>query len=467
MSKLLAALQRTLRQGLRRAVSRLPRARRHQLYRRLVRCEERLPAGLVLGIARTREELQSCFHLLHDAYVAEGYMAPDPSGMRVTAYHALPTTTTLYAKLDGTVVGTVSLIRQGALGLPCQTIYDLDRLGCQQGRVAEVSALAIDPAHRATGGRILFPLLKFMYAYCRRYFDTRHLVIAVNPKRIELYEAILLFDRAEGESIGAYAFAHGAPAVIASLDLDQAEVRYAQVYGHAPPSRNLHRYFTALEFGAIEWPARDWHTTNDPVMTPELMDHFFNRATRVFAGLEPRQAMLLRALYPQPEYEPVLPPMPVRGLRLPLRRQPRYTLRCPARLKLSSYGDTLEVPGELLNLAPHGALVAIDAVLPEGTQGWLDVELGPGRRAHVEVRAVRRRQTPAGTVYGLLVLTVDEAWRHCCLELAGLRTDESLDETPETFEPWPVGLPEDVGAAAAGTASAPSTDPIEREATPA
>ena len=37
--------------------------------------------------------------------------------------------------------------------------------------------------------------MKFMYQYCRTYFDTRHLVIAVNPNRIEMYESLLLFSQ--------------------------------------------------------------------------------------------------------------------------------------------------------------------------------------------------------------------------------------------------------------------------------
>ena len=52
--------------------------------------------------------------------------------------------------------------------------------------IAEISALAIHPRWRKTGGSILFPLMKFMYGYCTRYFDTRHLVIAVNPAHIDL-----------------------------------------------------------------------------------------------------------------------------------------------------------------------------------------------------------------------------------------------------------------------------------------
>ena len=52
-------------------------------------------------------------------------MTPDPSGLRVTIYHALPTTTTLCAKYDGQVVGTITLIRESVLGVPAQAIFDL------------------------------------------------------------------------------------------------------------------------------------------------------------------------------------------------------------------------------------------------------------------------------------------------------------------------------------------------------
>ncbi len=35
--------------------------------------------------------------------------------------------------------------------------------------------------------------MKFMYEYCTTFFDTRHLVIAVNPRHIEMYESLLFF----------------------------------------------------------------------------------------------------------------------------------------------------------------------------------------------------------------------------------------------------------------------------------
>ena len=103
----------------------MPRNLRFAIYRSFVECDPRPDSRLVLKIAETKEELEACFKLLHDAYVSSGFMKPDPSGMRVTIYHALPTTTTLCAKFDGEVVGTMSLIRESLFGFPLQAIFDL------------------------------------------------------------------------------------------------------------------------------------------------------------------------------------------------------------------------------------------------------------------------------------------------------------------------------------------------------
>ena len=203
---------------------------RFALIRSMVDCEDEPHPNLVLKIAETRDELEACFSLLHDAYVSSGYMKPHPSGLRVTVYHALPTTTTLCAKFDGKVVGTLSIVREGVFGFPMQSVFDLEAVRTQGGNIAEISALAIHPDFRKTGGAILFPLMKFMYEYCTRFFDTRHLVIAVNPDRIELYEALLMFQRLRAAAIPSYDFANGAPAVGATLDLSAAPERFREVY---------------------------------------------------------------------------------------------------------------------------------------------------------------------------------------------------------------------------------------------
>ena len=247
--RLIMPLRRLLSSTLRKLFGLLPRQRRFAVYRNLVDCDPAPDERLVLKIADTREELEACFQLLHEAYVASKFMEPDPSGMRVTIYHALPTTTTLCAKYDGEVVGTLSLIRESILGFPLQRIFDLTALRDRKGNIAEVSALAVHRRFRRTGGTILFPLMKFMYEYCTTFFDTRHLVIAVNPRHIEMYESLLFFERLTQQVVENYDFVNGAPAIGATLDLSTAPETFRKEYSSRPPRRNLHAFFTEVQIG--------------------------------------------------------------------------------------------------------------------------------------------------------------------------------------------------------------------------
>ncbi|WP_457326266.1 N-acyl amino acid synthase FeeM domain-containing protein, partial [Roseateles sp. P5_E11] len=89
-----ASFRKRLHQLMRRGFGRLPRDTRHAIYRGMIDCDPAPDPRLELKVAETREELEDCFRILHDAYVASGFMKPSPSGLRVTMYHALPTTTT-------------------------------------------------------------------------------------------------------------------------------------------------------------------------------------------------------------------------------------------------------------------------------------------------------------------------------------------------------------------------------------
>jgi len=253
------SIRRVMRHGLRRLFSILPRPQRFAIYRTFVDCDPAPSERLQLKIAETQEELEACFRLLHDAYVDSGFMQPHPSGMRVTIYHALPTTTTLCAKWDGEVVGTMSLIRDDSVfGFPLQSIFDLSGVRAKEGNIAEVSALAVHPRFRKTSGAILFPLMKFMYEYSTTFFDTRHLVIAVNPNRIEMYESLLFFQRLTANVVEKYDFANGAPAVGAWLDLHHAPAIFEHTYGTKSPRKNLHAYFTQVDLPNMALLKNEW-----------------------------------------------------------------------------------------------------------------------------------------------------------------------------------------------------------------
>ncbi len=420
-------LGRSLNQSLRKLFAFLPRPARFAIYRSFVECNPQPDRRLVLKIAETQEELEACFKLLHDAYVGSGFMKPDPSGMRVTIYHALPTTTTLCAKYDGEVVGTLSLIRESLFGFPLQAIFDLNHVRELKGQIAEVSALAVHPKFRKTGGTILFPLMKFMYNYSTTFFDTRHLVIAVNPNRIEMYESLLFFQRLTENSVDNYDFANGAPAVGASLDLKTAPAQFKQVYGKKSPRRNMHHYFVEAVMPNIVLPTRRYFTTNDPVMTPALLDYFFNQRTQVFAKLDAHKKQLLHAIYNLEAFQPVLPPLAKMVAQASQRSHQRYSVQCPGvfTVKVAATQQSYQVM--VVNLSLYGCQVHSQVPLPLGSWGEASIQLGKSEKSFIQAIAVRDRANGLPGFYGFQLAEPDLAWRKFVNAMQSGTTQDDLD----------------------------------------
>ena len=411
--KFLRDWQRMARRFARRLVAEMPTAWRFSLYRRAIDFAPPQGGTLELKIAESEAELEQCFSLLHDAYVASGFMRPHPSGLRVTPYHALPTTTTLCAKVDGRVVGTLSIVRDGIFGFPMQSAFDISSVRAKPGRIAEISALAIHPAYRRTGGSILFPLMKFMYEYCTKYFDTRHLLIAVNPNHIEMYESLLFFRRLTAEGVASYDFANGAPAVGATLDLKEAPAIFERAYSGKPGRRDLHRFFVSTPLPAIKYPKRPWNISNDPILTPALMHYFFIDRTDAFAELDDAKRRLLHAMYPGPEWARVLPPVkdPDRSP-VDMRRHQRFSLTCPAILTLSEPA-LHSVSAEIIEVSRQGFRARSAESLAVGALVTAEVELGQGNVSRVLARVVHPASQETGLPFGFSLVKSDERWQEC------------------------------------------------------
>ncbi|HSD35908.1 MAG TPA: hypothetical protein VLC92_00270 [Rhodocyclaceae bacterium] len=387
MKKRIGVLKRNLVRAL---TAVLPRRARSAVYRNLVKCDAAPPGRLILKLAETQEELEACFKLLHDAYVGAGFMTPDESGMRVTIYHALPTTTTLLAKYDNRVVGTLSLIRESPLGFPLQKIFDIEAIRRAGGNIAEVSALAVDRHFQATGGMILFPLMKFMYEYATRFFDTRHLVIAVNPRHIGLYESLLFFKRLKQNPVDHYDFVNGAPAVGAHLDLASAAETYRKYYDHKASGKNLYRYFTALQMPNIVFPDKRFFTTNDPVMTPALINCFFNLRTRVFQKLGEQEKRQLHEIYDLPAYKAYLPRVSEEGEKKSVsrRQHQRFSVMCPAEFFIDKREEVL-FPLMVIECSMTGFRARSETRLPANVHGKVLINLGQQDHSQMRVSVVR------------------------------------------------------------------------------
>ena len=414
--------------ALRRVLGFMPRKAEHAVYRNMIRCDRDPSPKLVLKLAETQAELEACFRLLHDAYVDSGFMDPHPSGMRVTVYHALPTTSTLMASFDGRVVGTLSLIRDSGLGFPMQRIFDIEAVRRAGGNIAEVSALAVDKRFRSVGGTILFPLMKFMYEYATAYFDTRHLVIAVNPKHIGMYESLLFFRRLRPQPVDHYDFVNGAPAVGAHLDLRLARALFRKHYEGRPPEKDLFTYFTGVRLKNIVFPRKRFFTTNDPVMTPELIDYFFNQRTSVFADLDDRTVMRLHAVYNLPSYRDCLPRLPLGPQTLPpARRHYRFSVSCPAKLLLERQGKRLFHPCKVIECAEDSFRTISHTPFPRGANGQIFVELGLFERACLRVQMTRHSQLDK-RVAVFAILESDAGWVKFVSALNRAVVHEDLDE---------------------------------------
>ena len=412
----------------RRAAALLPRRRRYRLLRRLIHCDLTPDPRLILMAATTREELEACYRLLHDAYVGAGLMRPEPSGLRLTIYHALPTTTTLCAVVDAEVVGTVSVIGESAFGLPLQRAFDLSSVRSRRGKVAEVSALAVAPAWRGNGGAVLFALMKSVFAYCTQCVETRHLVAAVHPGQVEMYESLLFFRRLTGRVVERYDYVNGAPAIGLTLDLKHAPEILRKHYGDRAQRRNLYHYFVEAELPGLHLPARRLFPAGEPVLSPALLDHFFNQRTHLFATLDERRKALLHLIYDRPAYQRLLPPLAAGLDDLTMRRHRRFALRRPGHLSAPDADGGADAM-EVIEVSRYGFRAR--AARAVSADGWLiaDIQLGARERSHLHVLPIQESRFGEDRVYGFRIGEPDLTWRKFVNALYdGQRTDD-IDHT--------------------------------------
>ncbi len=225
------------------ALSLFPRALRHRFIRSRMGFAEKELAKFEVTVADGEADAFAAARTVHDSYVERGIIDPHPSGMRVTPHLVLPTTRVFVAKVEGRVVGTISLIRDTPLGLPMDDVYgdELAAMRAEGHRIAEVGALAIDREYRGVG--LVFLLNRIMFE-CAARLGVERLVIAVHPEAEDIYAASMLFERF-GEVRHYPGLNRSALAVALTLDLTTAEECLARAFGYLGPTtgNTHHMYF--------------------------------------------------------------------------------------------------------------------------------------------------------------------------------------------------------------------------------
>lgn len=163
--------------------------------KRRVRPEAADPLScLEYGLARTTDERLGAFRLIHQAYVRAGLGQESSLGLRVTKYQIQPTSQVFVGMLGSDVVSTVSLIGDGPLGLPMESMFapEVAELREQGEKLSEVSCLA----DRRQDVRRFLPAFQEMtrlMAQFARYEGIGNLLITVNPRHVKFYTHYLGF----------------------------------------------------------------------------------------------------------------------------------------------------------------------------------------------------------------------------------------------------------------------------------
>ena len=146
--------------------------------------------GVAFARATSIEDLDGAYRLVHDAFVEEGYMHPNPTGLRMRVYEALPETATFVARYNGEVIGVSGLVTDSAdLGLPSDHVFgrEIDALRGRGRVVCEITDQAVSLAWRRT--TVAVELMQCMYAHAMA-FGCTDLVFAVSPGHAKFYEFI-------------------------------------------------------------------------------------------------------------------------------------------------------------------------------------------------------------------------------------------------------------------------------------
>ncbi len=193
-------------------------------------------------IAQCREDYCGSFRLVYEAYLRAGLARPNPFGMRVTPYQLLETSEVLVAVRQGQVITTITLVRDGELGLPMESTYpeEVAALRAQGLHLAEVSCLAdrrhVRTEHATSESKCPAPAtamrLMTLMAQLARARGVNQLLIAVHPRHARFYCRFTAFEPIGG--LRSYHAVCDQPAVALALDIDRAPVDHPHLF---------HRFF--------------------------------------------------------------------------------------------------------------------------------------------------------------------------------------------------------------------------------
>lgn len=256
-----------------------------------------------IKIAENLPEWEAAFQLLYDEYLAAGYVTEAVSShMLFGIHHFLPKTVVFVAKISESTVSTLTQFFDDRIfGLPADMIYkrELDQLRSQGRVISELGSLATRDSFRWQS--LFMYLCQAMYWYSRHH-KIDDLCIAVNPKHVQFYKTVFLFEEFGPERF--YPKVQ-APAVLMRLDLTRCEENLKSAYGRMEGECNLDKFVHKLEgVGITDYTVPLKHQnittrTNSPRMDSATVNFFLSCNKGLLRGITPKHMTYLKAIYPK------------------------------------------------------------------------------------------------------------------------------------------------------------------------
>ncbi|WP_147869031.1 N-acyl amino acid synthase FeeM domain-containing protein [Stieleria maiorica] len=194
-----------------------------------------------MTVCQSTDDRSEAFSLVHRMYLRTGLTGDNVQGMRVIPHHLLDTTDVMVSRRDGVVDFTVTLVRDGELGLPAESLFpaEIDSMRSCGVKLAEVSCMA-SQCDRLTQRERLDMLVKMMSLTVRvaRRRGVDRLLLAVHPRHAKAYQK--MFGCIPCTDVKRYDAVEGNPAVLCLHDFARLDreryLFYDRIYGteHEP-----------------------------------------------------------------------------------------------------------------------------------------------------------------------------------------------------------------------------------------
>ena len=182
--------------------------------------------GAVISRAVTVADMVGAYSLVHDAFVDQSYIRPQPCGMRLRVFEALQSTATFVAKMDGRVVGVGSLVEDSEdLGLPSDEAFrqEIDALRRLGRRICEATNEAVAGDFRRTS--VPTELMRCLYAHAIAA-GCDDLITTVSPGHARFY-GLLGFETIS--EVRSYSSTIHDPVVVVRMDFSTIQPRAEKV----------------------------------------------------------------------------------------------------------------------------------------------------------------------------------------------------------------------------------------------